>query len=181
VWKAAIGKFTRATPAVLGNRVFLGDEAGVTHAFDTGTGKELWKQTLGGYVSTGPVVTPDGVAFASEQGDLIFTGHDGAARWKRSLGVGVTGQPIATQTQLLVPTDKGLLVLRRVDGKPDERFTGPELTKKVLSVAKWRDQLFLHIGYAWTDFNWPPRTYAEFVNQSVLWMPEPAKTKVAGK
>ena len=181
VWKSPIGKFTRATPAVLGNRVFLGDEAGVTHAFDTGTGKELWKQTLGGYVSTGPVVTPDGVAFASEQGDLIFTGHDGAARWKRSLGVGVTGQPIATQTQLLVPTDKGLLVLRRVDGKPDERFTGPELTKKVLSVAKWRDQLFLHIGYAWTDFNWPPRTYAEFVNQSVLWMPEPAKTKVAGK
>ena len=180
VWKSPIGKFTRATPAVLGNRVFLGDEAGVTHAFDTGTGKELWKQTLGGYVSTGPVVTPDGVAFASEQGDLAFTGHDGTARWKRSLGAAVTGQPIATQTQLLVPTDKGLLVLRRADGKPDERFTGPEVTKKVLTVAKWRDQLFLHIGYAWTDFNWPPRTYAEFVNQAVVWMPEPAKTKVAG-
>ena len=181
VWKSAIGKFTRATPAVLGNRVFLGDETGVIHAFDTATGKELWKQTLGGYVSTGPVVTPDGVAFASEQGDLAFTGHDGAARWKRSLGAVVTGQPIATQTQLLVPTDNGLLVLRRADGKPDERFTGPEVTKKVLTVAKWRDQLFLHIGYAWTDFNWPPRTYAEFVNQAVLWVPEPAKTKVAGK
>ena len=180
VWKSAIGKFTRATPVVLGNRVFLGDEAGVTHAFDTATGKELWKQTLGGYVSAGPVVTPDGVAFASEQGDLAFTGHDGTPRWKRSLGAAVTGQPIATQTQLLVPTDKGLLVLRRADGKPDERFTGPEVTKKVLTVAKWRDQLFLHIGYAWTDFNWPPRTYAEFVNQAVVWMPEPAKTKVAG-
>ncbi len=180
VWKSPIGKFTRATPAVLGHRVFLGDEAGVLHAFDAGTGKELWKQTLGGYLSTGPVVTPDGVAFASEQGDLAFTGHDGTPRWKRSLGADVTGQPIATQTQLLVPTDKGLLVLRRADGKPDERFTGPEVTKKVLTVAKWRDQLFLHIGYAWTDFNWPPRTYAEFVNQSVVWMPEPAKTKVAG-
>ena len=181
VWKSPIARFTRATPAVLGNRAFLGDEAGVIHAFDTTTGKELWKQTLGGYVSTGPVVTPDGVAFASEQGDLAFTGHDGAARWKRSLGTAVTGQPIATQTQLLVPTDNGLLVLRRADGKPDERFTGPEVTKKVLTVAKWRDQLFLHIGYAWTDFNWPPRTYAEFVNQAVLWVPEPAKTKVAGK
>lgn len=180
-WKAPIAKYTRATPAVLAGRVFLGDEAGVIRAFDAGTGKELWRQAHSGFISTGPVVTPDGVAFASEQGDVVFTGHDGAAKWKRSLGTGVSGQPLATQTQLLVPTDTGLLVLRRADGQPDERFSGPELTKKVLTVSKWRDQLFLHIGYAWTDFNWPPRTYAEFVNQAVVWTPvAEEKKKVAG-
>ena len=85
------------------------------------------------------------------------------------------------QTQLLVPTEKGLLVLRRADGQPDDRFTGPDITNKVVSVTKWRDQLFLNVGYAWTDFRWPPRTYAEYVNQAILLLPESALPATPGK
>ena len=94
----------------------------------------------------------------------------------RDLGTGTSGQPIATQTQLLVPTETGLLVLQQADGQPDPRFEfqsqGPKLEQKVLSVAKWRDQLFLNVGYAWTDYRWPPRTYMEVENRVALWVPE---------
>ncbi len=176
LWKAPVAQLTRSTPAVHDGRVYLGDEAGAMRAFDAVTGKELWNQPLGGYISTAPVVAPDGIAFASEQGGLAFIGLDGATKWKRSLGVRVSGQPIATQTQLLVPTEKGLLVLRRADGEPDTRFAGPELKEKVLSVLKWRDQLFVHTGYARTDLSRGPRTYAEFKNITAIWVPAPAKT-----
>ncbi|MGB8355169.1 MAG: PQQ-binding-like beta-propeller repeat protein [Chthoniobacteraceae bacterium] len=176
-WKMPIAKFTRATPAVQGNKVFIGDEGGAMHCFDMATGRELWQQQLGGYISACPVVTPEGVAFASEQGAMAFMNPDGTVKWKHSPGAGISGQPIATQTQLLVPTEKGLLVLRRADGEPDGRFTGPESVNKVLNVLKWRDQLFVQTAYGRTEFNYPPRTYAEFVNNAVVWLPGPAKPK----
>jgi len=114
------------------------------------------------------------VVFGSEQGDLALVSLDGIVAWKRALGTEISAQPIATQTQLLVPTEKGLLVLRRTDGQPDDRFQGPASGQKILSVLKWRDQLLVHSGFAWTDFRWPPRTYAESENQSAIWTPAPA-------
>ena len=174
VWKAPVAKFTRATPAVQGDRVFIGDEKGTMFCFDAATGREVWKQELGGYISMCPVVTPEGVVFGSEQGDLALVSLDGIVAWKRALGTEISAQPIATQTQLLVPTEKGLLVLRRTDGQPDDRFQGPASGQKILSVLKWRDQLLVHSGFAWTDFRWPPRTYAESENQSAIWTPAPA-------
>jgi outer membrane protein assembly factor BamB len=183
-WKAPIAPFTRATPAIHQGRVYLGDEGGVVRALDLGSGRELWKQSLGGRISTCPLVTPAGIAWATDGGtsagsNLALVGSDGTIRWTRPLGMGISGQPIATQTQLLVPTETGLLVLKQADGQPDPRFEfqsqvqgGPKLDQKVLSVAKWRDQLFLNVGYAWTDYRWPPRTYMEVENRVALWVPE---------
>jgi len=178
-WKSPIAKFTRATPAVKDNKIFIGDEGGAIRCFDAASGKELWQHPLSGYISTCPVVTPEGVAFASESGEAAFTNIDGAIIWRRSLGAAVSAQPMATQTQLLMPTEKGLMVLRRTDGQTDDRFTGPDVPNKILSVAKWREQLFMHVGYCWTDFRWPPRTYAEFENKAVFWVPDTAKAKEA--
>ena len=175
-WKAPLAPFTRSTPAIHQGRVYLGDEGGVLRSFDLGSGRELWKHSLGGRISNCPVVTPAGIAFATEEGAVALVGPDGAIRWQRDLGTGTSGQPIATQTQLLVPTETGLLVLQQADGQPDPRFEfqsqGPKLEQKVLSVAKWRDQLFLNVGYAWTDYRWPPRTYMEVENRVALWVPE---------
>lgn len=179
LWKAPIAKYTRATPVIYNGKVFLGDEAGVAHCFEAGTGKELWKHTLDGFISSGAVVTPDGVFFATEQGDLAFLSHDGSPVWKRNALAGVSAQTVPTLTQLLVPTEKGLLVLRRSDGAVDERFSGPPVPTKILSVLKWREQLFLHTGNAWTDFRWPPRTYAEFENKAVFLVPDTSRPKEA--
>jgi len=172
VWKAPIAPLTRATPAIHAGRVFVGDESGVLRAFDLASGRELWQQALGGRVSTCPVVTPAGIAFANDSGTIAFVGPDGAIQWKQDLATGVSGQPMATQTQLLVPTETGLRVLTQADGLADPRFEGPKLDEKVLSVAKWRDQLFLNVGYAWTDYRWPPRTYMEVENKVVILVPE---------
>ena len=177
-WKAPIAPLTRATPAIHDGRVYLGDESGVLRAFDLASGRELWQLPLGGRVSTCPVVTPSGIAFANDSGTIAFVRPDGAIQWKQDLAAGVSGQPIATQTQLLVPTETGLQIVTQVDGLADPRFEGPTLDQKVLSVAKWRDQLFLNVGYAWTDFRWPPRTYMEVENKVVILVPEAPTTAV---
>ena len=171
-WTAPIAPFTRSTPAIHEGRVYLGDESGTVRAFDLASGQEVWKQPLGGRISNCPVVTPDGIAFATEGGTVALVSPEGAIGWNRDLATGVSGQPIATRTQLLVPTDTGLQVLQRADGQADPRFEGPKLDQKVLGVAKWRDQLFMNVGYAYTNYKSPPRTYMLAENRAVLWLPE---------
>ena len=171
-WKAPIAPLTRSTPAIHEGRVYLGDESGTLRAFDLASGREAWQQSIGGRISNCPVVTPAGIAVANEAGTVALVSPEGAIRWQRDLATGLSGQPIATQTQLLVPTDTGLAVLQQADGQADPRFAGPKLDQKVLGVAKWRDQLFLNIGYAYTSYITPPRTYMKTENRVVVWVPE---------
>ena len=171
-WKAPIAPLTRSTPAIHEGRVYLGDESGTLRAFDLASGREAWKQSIGGRISNCPVVTPAGIAVANEAGTVAVVSPEGEIRWQQDLATGLSGQPIATQTQLLVPTDTGLAVLQQADGQADPRFAGPKLEQKVLGVAKWRDQLFLNIGYAYTSYTTPPRTYMKTENRVVVWVPE---------
>ena len=171
-WKAPIAPLTRSTPAIHEGRVYLGDESGTLRAFDLASGREAWQQSIGGRISNCPVVTPAGIAVANEAGTVAVVSPEGEIRWQRDLATGLSGQPIATQTQLLVPTDTGLAVLQQADGQADPRFAGPKLDQKVLGVAKWRDQLFLNIGYAYTSYITPPRTYMKTENRVVVWVPE---------
>jgi len=145
LWKSPIAKLTRASAAVKGERVYIGDEEGGMHCFDAATGAALWKTVLKieGYISACPVVTDEGVFFASESGAMALVGEDGAVRWKKKLAARLTGQPVATETQLLLPTNAGLQVLRRADGQADERFTTTAPGRPVLSVLKYRDALCL--------------------------------------
>ena len=171
-WKAPIAPLTRSTPAIHEGRVYLGDESGTLRAFDLASGREAWQQSIGGRISNCPVVTPAGIAVANEAGTVAVVSPEGEIRWQRDLATGLSGQPIATQTQLLVPTDTGLAVLQQADGQADPRFAGPKLDQKVLGVAKWRDQLFLNVGYAYTSYTTPPRTYMKTENRVAVWVPE---------
>jgi outer membrane protein assembly factor BamB len=171
-WKAPIAPLTRSTPAIHEGRVYLGDESGTLRAFDLASGREAWQQSIGGRISNCPVVTPAGIAVANDAGTVAVVSPEGAIRWQRDLATGLSGQPIATQTQLLVPTDTGLAVLQQADGQADPRFAGPKLDQKVLGVAKWRDQLFLNVGYAYTSYTTPPRTYMKTENRVAVWVPE---------
>lgn len=172
-WKQPVAPHTRGSPAIANGKVYLGDERGDLLAFDANTGAPAWKQNITGYVSACPVVTPEGIFFASEQGEAAFLGLDGAVRWKRPLGARVSGQPIATQTQVLVPTEAGLLVLRRTDGQPDDRFKPPAGAGKVLSVVVYREWVAMSTGSAWTNYNAPPRTYANYGGAALAWRPKP--------
>jgi len=172
-WKSPIAKFSRSSAALARGCVFIGDEAGGVHCLDAASGAEKWKQTLKGYVSHCPVVCDDGIFFTSEQGEAIFLGADGSVKWKRDLETRVSGQPIATQTQVLIPSERGLLVLRRNDGKPDERFVPPEKLAKCTGVQVNNARLFLTTAEATTDFRNPPRTYASYRGGPAVWAPKP--------
>ena len=179
-WKAPLAKFTRSSPAIhlASKKIFIGDESGVARCFDAEKGTQIWEQKIGGYISNCPVIAGDSVFFVSEQGDAALLALDGTPRWKRQLGSRITGQPLATQTQILVPTETGLMVLKQSDGQTDERFIPPtrdpgqrENPSQVLSALIYKNQLFLQFGGARTNFNVPPRTYAEYRGSAAVWVP----------
>jgi len=172
-WKAPVAKYTRSSPAVHGGRVYTGDEQGRMLCFDAKSGKPAWAHDLGGHISACPVVVPEGVCFASEQGDVALVAPDGAVRWRRSLGTRICGQPMATQTQLVVPTEQGAAVLRRADGAPDSRFKPPASPGKVIAALPYRGKLFLLAAYAESDSRFPPRTYVTYTGAPIVWAPAP--------
>ncbi|MCX5658093.1 MAG: PQQ-binding-like beta-propeller repeat protein [Planctomycetota bacterium] len=180
-WKQPLAPHTRSSPALAGGKVFIGDEQGNLLAFDAASGAPVpnWKQAVAGYVSGCPVVAPDGVFYASEQGEAAFLGLDGALRWKRPLGARVSGQPLATQTQVVVPTEGGLMVLRRSDGQPDDRFKPLAGAGKIQSVLLYRDWIVMTCGAAWTNYNAPPRTYAQYGGAYLAWKAKPPATPAA--
>lgn len=174
-WKAAIAPNTRASAAVAGGRVYVGDEAGNVYAFDAKAGSPVWKQTLNGYVSYAPLVTPEGVVFVSEQGDVVLLGGDGNPKWKQPLNARVLGQPIATQSQVVLPTVRGLVVLARSDGQLDARFKPPPQAGPLYSALVYRDAVLMVMATSSTRFDAPPRTYAQYWGQIVAWRPKPAE------
>ncbi len=176
-WKRPIAKYTRCSPAVADGKVYLGDEGGNARCFDARNGKEIWTKKLNGHISRCPVVTPKGVLFISDQGEAVWTGHDGRVLWKQQLGRRISGQPLPTKSQLCIPHEGGLAVLRQSDGKPDDRFKAPHDLGKVVSVVPYKKALFVLAG----DVRIEKNSGQSFTFQGMsplLWQPKaPSKSE----
>jgi len=170
-WKAPLAKYTRSSPVVRGDRVYIGDEQGRALCFSASNGSLIYLHEIGGYISACPVVSEDGAFYASEQGDIAFVGHDGSLRWKQRLPVRVTGQPVGTQTQIVLPTEKGVIVIRRADGRQDDRFVPPEPPGKVISALPYGDRLCLVAASAGTSLV-GTRWYASYSALLLVWEPK---------
>lgn len=58
------------TPAVVGDRVYFGDDAGHVHALDAATGERAWSFAAGSQVASSPAIA-DGVCYFGARG-LLF-------------------------------------------------------------------------------------------------------------
>jgi outer membrane protein assembly factor BamB len=127
IWKTPLATSCTSSPVIWGNRIFI-TEANHTEraviAFDTQTGKQLWRQVVadGGGGAPMPSVadaalalpTPacdaDGVYALFGTGDLACFSHEGQLRWKvfvqrPLLGYGYSSSPAVANHRVFIQFD----------------------------------------------------------------------------
>ncbi|HUY34299.1 MAG TPA: PQQ-binding-like beta-propeller repeat protein [Pirellulales bacterium] len=69
-WKEQEGVPSRCAPLVVGDLLFMTNEAGVVSCLEAATGKLVWRHRLGGHYSASPVSAEGRLYFSSEDGDF---------------------------------------------------------------------------------------------------------------
>ena len=151
-WKAPIAPYTLSSPAVYQGRVYIADEEGALHCVNASNGSLAWQARIEqdpglNHISMCPVIVPEGVFVAADNGAAALIDMDGGVRWKRDILQAaraqadtpprVTGQPFATKTQVVVPSTQGLFVVKRQDGTPDDRFVPPVRGRNLVSAVPY--------------------------------------------
>jgi outer membrane protein assembly factor BamB len=104
-----VGPSRLVTPlAVSGSRVFAGNEAGQLVSFSLPELTAGNPVEVGGRVAWGPYAAGDGLILATEAGELMVVGGDGAIRWRQPAKRGLPGGAPLVDGQnafVLYPTD----------------------------------------------------------------------------
>jgi outer membrane protein assembly factor BamB len=84
VWRYTDNKVAwYSTPAVVGDRIYIGGDDKNLHCVDARTGKAIWKFKTGEPVWTSPCVVDDKVVFGSRDANLyILDAKDGRELWR---------------------------------------------------------------------------------------------------
>ncbi len=92
LWSANLGKPIKAGAAIVGGRVFVGDDAGTVHALELATGKVTWTFKTEGSIEATPLVL-DGVVFlgSSDANLYALDAATGALKWKYETGDKILG------------------------------------------------------------------------------------------
>jgi outer membrane protein assembly factor BamB len=95
VWRYADNpKGYWSTPAVVGNRIFIGGDDGLLHCVDAGTGKGVWTFKTGAEVWCSPSVVEDKVVFGSRDGHLyILDAASGREIWRQAVDGRIISSP----------------------------------------------------------------------------------------
>jgi outer membrane protein assembly factor BamB len=91
-WTFAAGKPIKGGAAIVGGRVFVGDDDGMVHAVEFATGKEIWKFKTEASIEATPLVLHDVVYLGSSDGNLYaLEAATGKLKWKYETGDKVLG------------------------------------------------------------------------------------------
>lgn len=113
-----------ATPAVVGDWVFVVTDAGRLIALARATGKVRWISALGAFRNeekkknpirwSGPVLAGDHLILVSTDGDMVFVDPaDGSIKSQRDLGARFTLPPVAANSMLYTLSDDGRITAYR--------------------------------------------------------------------
>jgi len=145
-WQAELGEGSigsgqlLARPVVADGRIFAMDAFGSISAYETKTGKQLWRKTyedlgLDDSVFGGGLAIDGGRLFASfTSGDVISLNiADGAELWRQALELPIRSAPTLSDSILLVLTaDNQVYALDQLTGQPNWRHAGFFETSAVL-------------------------------------------------
>lgn len=132
-WTFRTGGTVRGTPAVAGNRIYVGSGDGRLYALDRDTGAEIWRLDAGSPVQCVPAVEGGRVFFTTRSGSVLaVSASDGAVLWRVETGALIpfpwgregwdywTGSPTVVGGRVIVGSGDG--VVRALDAG-----TGAEL------------------------------------------------------
>ena len=110
VWKYPRSSARRSSPLLVGDRLFIVDSAGVAACLDAKTGKELWKERLGGTFSASPIDAGGKVYYFDETGKSTVV--EAAPEYKpisvNRLDDGFMASPAVSGNSLYLRTKKAL-------------------------------------------------------------------------
>jgi outer membrane protein assembly factor BamB len=123
-WSAKLGdgsEFLRLalSPAGDGERVFAASRDGVVSAFESSTGRRLWRSELKMPLSAGPGFGADTVVVAGSRGQVVaLHAGDGSEIWHTNIGRETLAKPLIAEGQVVVYSIDGTLrVLDRFNGR----------------------------------------------------------------
>ncbi len=110
LWEVETPGVMMATPAVVGERVFITTEDGVTAALEKGSGERLWSYDVGSPSDSAPAVAGDAIYVGSRNHRLLaLHQEDGRLVWERNLGNIVLGSAIVVDGTAYIGSTNGVL------------------------------------------------------------------------
>jgi len=105
--KGSYQQFLKLVPLIDGERVFQADNHGRVVAYESATGKRLWRVTLDATINSGPGGSSDLLLFGGDAEVLALNKSDGSVAWRAAV----------TSEVLSIPAQKGnTVVVHSVDG-----------------------------------------------------------------
>ncbi|HYG76373.1 MAG TPA: PQQ-binding-like beta-propeller repeat protein [Planctomycetota bacterium] len=110
VWKAKIQVPTIPSPLLLGERIYMVSDTGTLSCLDAKTGKEVWKQLLGGEYSSSPLFADGRIYLFDRAGvsTVIEPGDTFKVLAKNTLEDGFMASPAIAGKALILRTKKNL-------------------------------------------------------------------------
>lgn len=119
-WSASIGDgvghyFSKLTPELAYNKIFVASRDGVVKALDPETGRAIWESDLEQDViarlSGGLVAAYGQVYIGSENGEVIALNQEtGEEAWRAEVNGEVLAAPVAENNLIIVHTSRGMLI-----------------------------------------------------------------------
>ncbi len=108
VWTMAVDSPVTVGPALDGERVIFGSEAGRLYCVDRETGEVVWRYALRGGMRAGPVLCGDKVVVAGDDGRLLLLRRDsGEEVWSYQVGSAISSSPAVAGPVVLFGCDDG--------------------------------------------------------------------------
>jgi len=118
-WSASIGSGgVGFQPVVVGEAVFAAAADGTVVRFEAGSGKVVWRVSVGQTLSAGVGASEAIAVVASRDGEVIaLNAADGRQLWKVAAGTEVLSSPSVGLNTVLVRVGEKILALEAADGK----------------------------------------------------------------
>lgn len=113
VWKQQQAMPVRCAPLLVGDLLFMVNEAGILSCLDAADGELVWRHRLGGHYSASPVYADGRIYFVSEDGDLpvIAASRQYEPLATNHLDDGCMASPAVAGRSLFIRTKKSLYCL----------------------------------------------------------------------
>jgi outer membrane protein assembly factor BamB len=117
-WKHGQGVPSRSSPLLVGDLLFMVNEGGFASCVEAKTGREVWRERLGGQYWASPLYA-DGRLYFFSEGGVTHVGEAGRS-WKKlaanKLDVGCMASPAVAGKALFIRTKTHLYRIERNDG-----------------------------------------------------------------
>ncbi|KAA5543166.1 PQQ-binding-like beta-propeller repeat protein [Roseiconus nitratireducens] len=113
-WHVNDAKSYVPSPVVVDGLLFVADDRGIAHCFDTSTGERLWRERLGRHFSASLVAAAGRVYFTSDDGEttVMRASREPEVVAVNELGESVFASPAISEGDLFVRTREHLFCIR---------------------------------------------------------------------